>query len=179
MAFVPDRSPHDSGDFVSADLALNLQRNPAGGAVSRSVRPRANLAALRAQRQYQQSQIETASPTRLIVLLYDGAIRFSTLGLEALEAQRYEEQNEYLLKTQRIVTELMSSLDRNRGGEVAANLYRIYTYLIEQLVRANMQDDAAQLREAIHTLTDLRETWIEIDRTQGRGAAGGLASTSG
>ena len=180
MAFVPSGSPRDAGDFPRSDAALNFQRNPTPAPLAKPAQAaRANPAALRAQRQYQQSQIETATPTRLIVLLYDGAVRFATLGLEALQAQRYEEQNLYLLKTQRIVTELMSSLDRDAGGEVAANLYRIYTYLMEQLVRANMQDDAALLQDAIKTLSDLRETWNEIDRTQGRGAAGGTASTSG
>ena len=172
MAYVPPGLSPDSGDFSRADAALNLQRNGSAGLPAKPPSlPRANPAALRAQRQYQQSQIETASPTRLIVLLYDGAIRFSSLGLEALREQRYEDQNLYLLKTQRIVTELMTSLDRNAGGDVAANLYRIYSYVMEQLVRANMQDDAALLQDAIKTLTDLRETWMEIDRMQGRGGA--------
>jgi len=170
MAYVPPGLPPDSGDFSRSDAGLNAQQHfNAGLPAKPPSAPRANAAALRAQRQYQQSQIETASPTRLIVLLYDGGIRFCTLGLEALQERRYEDQNLYLLKTQRIVTELMTSLDRNAGGDVAANLYRIYSYVIEQLVRANMQDDAALLQDALKTLTELRETWIEIDRMQGRG----------
>ena len=169
MAYAPPGTPPDPGDFPRYDAGLNIQRNNSGGVPAKAPVPiRTNAAALRAQRQYQQSQIETASPTRLIVLLYDGAVRFATQGLEALNEQRYEDQNLYLLKTQRIVTELMTSLDRNAGGDVAANLYRIYSYVMEQLVRANMQDDPALLQDAIKTLTDLRETWIEIDRTQGK-----------
>ena len=178
MAFVPNGSPPDSGDFLGA--ALNFKRSGMAGKTEKTAAAtRVNPAALRAQRQYQQSQIETASPTRLIVLLYDGAIRFASLGMEAMQAQNYEEQNTYLLKTQRIVTELTTSLDRERGGDVAANLRRIYTFLTEQLVRANMQDDAALLQAALKTLTELRESWIELDRTQGRGTTGGAASASG
>src|SRR5262245_44987318 len=68
--------------------------------------------ARQAHRQYQQAQIETASPTRLVVLLYDGAIRFCSLALEAMQAKELETQNTNLIKAQRIIGELMGSLNK-------------------------------------------------------------------
>lgn len=120
-------------------------------------------------RQYQQSQVETASPTRLVVLLYDGAIRFCARAMEAMQARDYQEQNTNLLKAQRIIGELMSSLNKETGGEVAANLLRVYTYVLEQLVEANLHDRADLIEGVLGLLRELRETWAEIDRL----AAGG------
>src|SRR2546423_7811272 len=71
--------------------------------------------------QYQRAQVETASPVRLIILLYDGAIRFCMTGLDAMRRGDLESQHTHLLKAQRILAELMGSLDREAGGEVASN----------------------------------------------------------
>src|SRR5438552_16056962 len=75
-----------------------------------------------ALQQYQRAQVESASPTRLIVLLYEGAIRFCRLAQEAMRKRDLETQNTNLVRTQRIVGELLASLDRGVGGEVASNL---------------------------------------------------------
>ena len=127
-----------------------------------------NPAAMKAHRQYQKTQIETASPTRLIVLLYDGAIRFGTLALEAMQAGNIEEQHNNLLRVQAIVSELMSSVDREAGGDVALNLIRIYVHSMEQLIHANLNDDAAALEGVLVQLSELREAWIELDRQHGQ-----------
>ncbi len=124
-----------------------------------------------AHQQYQRSQIETASPTRLVIMLYDGAIRFCTLGQEAMQKRAIETQNTNLVKAQSILAELMSSLDRNAGGEVAENLFQLYTYMLEQLVTANLFDRPAPIGRVIEMLRGLRESWLEVDRltTQGQG----------
>ncbi|MCS6776022.1 MAG: flagellar export chaperone FliS [Chloroherpetonaceae bacterium] len=125
-----------------------------------------------APRQYQQVQIETASPTRLIVMLYDGALRFCTLALEAMQARQLEAQNNYLIKAQRIIGELMSSLNREAGGEVAANLFRLYTHILQQLVQANLTDDPALIESAIQALRELRESWAQVDLMMAQSGAG-------
>jgi flagellar secretion chaperone FliS len=125
-------------------------------------------------RQYQQSQVETASPTRLVVLLYDGAIRFCAWAVEAMQAKDYQGQNSNLLKAQRIIGELMSSLNPETGGEVATNLMRVYTYLLEQLVEANLRDRAEMVDGVLDVLRELRETWAEVDRL----ATGGQTAVS-
>ncbi len=122
-------------------------------------------------RQYQQAQVETASPTRLVVLLYDGAIRFSARALEAMQAQDLHTQNTNLIKAQKIVGELMGSLNHENGGEVSGNLLRVYAYLWDQLVEANLHGRADVLEGAISLLRELRESWAEVDRLAASGQA--------
>jgi flagellar secretion chaperone FliS len=114
--------------------------------------------------QYQRAQVESASPTRLVVLLYEGAIRFCSLAQAAMRARDLETQNANLIRAQRIVGELLASLNRAEGGEVASNLARIYAHLLEELVKANLYDQEAALEHAIRVLTDMRATWVELDR---------------
>lgn len=121
-------------------------------------------AQLKAQRRYQQAQIENASPARLVVMLYDGAIRFCNQGREAMLEKRLEDQNDALIKAQRIVLELMGALDQETGGEMASNLMRVYTHVLDRLIHANLQDDPATLENATTLLTELRESWAEVER---------------
>jgi len=114
---------------------------------------------------YLQTAVETAHPARLVVMLYDGAIRFLLQAQEAMTQRNYEQQNHYLQKAQRILAELISSLDFSKGGEVAENLFRIYTYLYNQLVQANLGDDPSKVQHAIALLSELREAW-DIVATQ-------------
>jgi flagellar protein FliS len=99
-----------------------------------------------------------------VVLLYDGAIRFCSLALEAMQAKQLEAQHINLIKAQRIVGELMGSLNREAGGEVAANLFRVYTHMLEQLVQANLHDQTEPIEAVLTMLRELRETWAEVDR---------------
>ena len=128
---------------------------------------RANLAANRTRNNYLQAQIETASPTRLIVMLYEGAIRFCYLGIEAMNAKNLEEQNNHIVRAQRIVGELMGSLNREAGGEVAENLMRIYMYMLDRLVDANFEDNPKGIHEVIGLLGELKTSWEEVDRQTG------------
>lgn len=134
---------------------------------------RVSSAANRARNQYLQSQVETASPTRLVVMLYEGAIRFCHQGVEAMNSKRYEDKNYYLVKAQRIVSELLGSLNRE-AGDVTTNLMRIYMYMLERLVDANVQDNVKHVQEVIGLLEGLRESWVEVDRiaTQSAGTEG-------
>ena len=99
-------------------------------------------------------------------MLYDGAIRFLTLGRDKMAEKRLEEKNRALLKGQRIITELLSTLDHNVGGEVASNLHRVYAYMLQRVVEANLSDDPAPINEVIDLLRDLRTTWEEIELTK-------------
>lgn len=125
---------------------------------------RPNLAAARTRNQYLQAQVETASPTRLIILLYEGAVRFCYLGIEAMDAGDLEEQNKHLVRAQKIVGELMSSLNKENGGEVAENLMRIYMYMLDRLVDANFEDNPKGVHEVIGLLSELKASWEEVDR---------------
>lgn len=116
---------------------------------------------------YQRAQVETASPVQLVILLYDGALRFLSLARERMLDRDLEARHTYLLKAQRIIAELMSTLDREKGGEVAENLGRLYYFMIQQLVAANLNDQTQPIDTVSEMLRELRAGWAEVERQQG------------
>ncbi len=145
-----------SMEFDSRFLAGELQQNRQNGAGGR---PKGGRHA-----RYLRAQVETATPTQLILILYDGAIRFCSMALEAMEAKDLEEQNRCLKGAQAIICELMSSLNRESGGEVASNLMNLYYYLYSELIRANLQDETEVVLDVQKHLMELRESWAEVDK---------------
>lgn len=111
---------------------------------------------------YLETAVETASPARLIVMLYDGAIRFINEAGYAMRQRDYETQNAKLQRAQKILNELICSLDFEKGGEVARNLYRLYNYMYDQLVAANIEDSYERLEHVVGLLSELREAWDTI-----------------
>lgn len=134
------------------------------GSISNRVATRLNPVQRGAMQQYQRAQIETASPTRLVVMLYEGAIRFCSLAQDAMRKGDIESQNTNLIRSQRIVGELLASLNRAEGGEVADNLSRIYTHILEELVHANLYDEPHRLDHVNTLLTEMCVSWRLIDR---------------
>ncbi len=112
--------------------------------------------------EYRRNAVLGASPAQLIVMLYDGALRFIEAGRAAMRARDLNRQNDYLVKTQRIVTELLSTLDMEAGGEIAANLARLYEFVLNQLMTANIEDSEPPLDAAAKTLRELREAWVQV-----------------
>lgn len=107
---------------------------------------------------YQQLSVQTASPGQLIVMLYDGAIRFVKQGIEAIDAHDVEKANTNLIKVQNIVHELTASLDLQYP--VATDLARIYDYMLYQLITANMKKDKGPALEVLSYLVELKEAWV-------------------
>ena len=110
---------------------------------------------------YLKTQVETASPEQLVTMLYDGAIRFGDQAVEALEAGEVERFCERLGRCRAIVLELLASLNRAEGGEIAGNLAAIYGYVHTRLVEADIEKDSGRIGEALHILRELREGWID------------------
>jgi flagellar protein FliS len=115
-------------------------------------------------RAYQRTQTETATPTRLVVMLYDGALRFLGAAHEKMLTQEIEAKHTALVKAQRILQELKRSLDKERGGEIARNLDRLYDYMLQQLVEANLHDRIEPIERVMELLRELRESWAAVDR---------------
>ena len=111
--------------------------------------------------QYQEANLETASQGKLLLMLYDGAIRFLMTSQLALEQQRWTDAHQANMRAQDIVNELMMSLNMEAGGDIANNLFRLYDYMNWRLVQANVKRDAAGLKEVVSLLRDLREAWVE------------------
>lgn len=123
-----------------------------------------DLANGRFVQEYQKSAVNGASPLQLVIMLYDGAIRFMEAGKYGIEHQDLELQNKNLQKAQKIVMELMSCIDMDKGGDVAKNLLALYTYILNELVEANVGDRIEPVDRCIRILCNLRESWVEVER---------------
>lgn len=113
--------------------------------------------------QYKRTATQTASPLQLVIMLYDGALRFIAAAELAMTNGDRFGQNENIQRAQRIVSELTASLDLEKGAEVASNLFNLYSYCYDQLVQANILDDPTKLKQAVMVLEPLRESWRELD----------------
>ena len=114
--------------------------------------------------QYRQNSVETATPTRMVVMLYDGAIRFLCHALPAMRARQYDQQSLQIGKAQAIIAHLRDTLDFEKGGAVAVHLSGLYVGLFDALTAANIHDRPEQVERAIEALRELREAWVEVDR---------------
>lgn len=117
--------------------------------------------------QYQKTQISTASSEQILIMLYDGAIRFVHQADEAMASGQKLQKLESISKAMAIITELANTLDHEVGGEIAENLDALYSYMTRELTRANLKNDRELLKVVETLLSDLRETWmqaIEINR---------------
>ncbi|MDR2467925.1 MAG: flagellar export chaperone FliS [Spirochaetaceae bacterium] len=119
---------------------------------------------------YRQTRIKTAGQGQLIIMLYDGAVKNLDHALELLNANagakrdlsRIEKISKSVLKAQEIVTELMVSLDFTQGGEIAKNLFSLYTWFNKELLEANMSRDSARISAVRQMIYDLRGAWVEV-----------------
>lgn len=108
---------------------------------------------------YRKTQVETASPEALILMLYDGALKFIGQAEIAFEEQDLEQISNLLLRIQAIFAELLTSLDKEKGGEIATNLERLYVFFLEKLGDANVKKDPAPMLEIKPLVQNLRNTW--------------------
>lgn len=114
--------------------------------------------------EYRKNAVNGASPVQLVVMLYDGALRFMEAGRAAMLKGDLPNQNQNLQRAQRIVMELMATLNMDQGGEISQNLMALYTFVLEQLVEANVKDSTDPIDHAMKTMSGLRESWVEIER---------------
>jgi flagellar secretion chaperone FliS len=108
---------------------------------------------------YQDNTITTQSKGRLIVLLYEGAIKFMKLAIKELDAGNYQAKGQYITKTIDIISELNAVLDMEAGGEIAANLRKLYTFMNERLTQANVKRDPQMILEVIKLMEELNQSW--------------------
>jgi len=132
-----------------------------------------------ARSQYQEMQVQT-TPGKLVVMLYDGALRFLHLGIEGLRQRDLEAQSLNLGKAQKILCELQGTLDLN-AGRIAYDLYAIYDYCLRRLLTANAEDREEYIQEVIQLLTVLRDAWDQAERNvrSGEGSAEGTLTAEG
>jgi flagellar protein FliS len=116
--------------------------------------------------QYRATKVETAGSVDLVVMLYQGAVKFIRLGIAAIEQNDPQAAHTNLVRAQDIVVELLGSLNHEAGGQVAAQLASVYDYCFRRLVTANVKKDPAPAREVVGILRDLGTAWQEIAAQQ-------------
>lgn len=108
---------------------------------------------------YRRIEVETTDPIKLVIMLYEGAINFLEQAKRRMMDKKVAEKGILISKVMAIVGELQASLNMDKGGEVAVNMDRIYTYISNRLYDANMKNDPAILTEVISHLRVLKEAW--------------------
>lgn len=110
--------------------------------------------------QYQKNKIMSASPAEVTLMLYEGAIKFCNVAIMAIQNEEVEKAHNNIKKAQRIIEEFRNTLDRQYP--VAEDFDRIYVYLLQRLLEANIKKDPEILEEVNKHLHMLRDTWKEI-----------------
>ena len=115
-----------------------------------------------AKKAYKSNQVTTAPKKKLLLMLYDGAIKNLRLAEIALQEKKIEQVNHNLIKTQDIISELMATLNFEVGGKVAENLYQLYDYMNWKLMQSNIKKDTKGIVEVKKYLEELRESWAQL-----------------
>ena len=119
---------------------------------------------------YNNSKVLTASPAELTLMLYDGAIKFCNVAIIGIEQNDIQKAHTNIRKVEKIIEEFRSTLDRKYA--VAEDFDRVYVYLLQRLLEANIKKDKAILEEVNMHLRSMRDTWKEvmrINKEKGRG----------
>lgn len=126
---------------------------------------------LDAQRnKYIETTVQTASPAKLLLLLYDGAIRFCRQGIESIKQHNYEDANKYLCRTQDIIREFQLSM--RKDAFVAESLQLLYDYFIDKLRESNVKKTVEPAEEVLQYLIELKETWSQASKQTLQSAVG-------
>ncbi|HEY6876403.1 MAG TPA: flagellar export chaperone FliS [Polyangiales bacterium] len=112
--------------------------------------------------QYRSNQVNTASPARVIVQFYEGAIKFINLGIQGIHKKDYAKKGVHLSRAHEIVSEMRANLDASKAPELCAELDRLYVYVLDCITEANMKVDAKPLAGALKVLETLRSAWVQI-----------------
>ena len=122
-------------------------------------------------RSYRAVATQTAPPGQLVVMLYEGAIRFLERALEGFQYEDPKEFNETInnnvIRAQEILNELDASLDLDQGGELAVTLRGLYNYMNDRLTNSNAEKSPDGIQDAVERLSTLRDAWREMLSHQG------------
>ena len=119
--------------------------------------------------QYHNNHILNASSEQILIMLYDGAIRFTRQAVLGIEENKPSMKLEGISRAMAIIAEFSNTLDREVGGEIADSLDGLYHFMMRELTAARSESSVARLRVVEDLLLDLRSTWaeaIEINRKE-------------
>jgi flagellar protein FliS len=119
---------------------------------------------------YRKNEVKTSNRLDVLVMLYDGAVRFMTQAKELMKAHNVPGKGQAISKALAIINEFKNTLSFDYDRKLATDLERLYTFIQEKLQRANMSNDMEALNEALKITTILRDGWKELQQ-QGAGQA--------
>ncbi|MDR2104232.1 MAG: flagellar export chaperone FliS [Deferribacteraceae bacterium] len=115
-----------------------------------------------AYKNYLKQEIEGASQAKIVVLLYEAAIKFMRTAAKAMEEKNIENSHNNLVRAQNIIYELMSTLNTDAGGDIAEELLKLYDYMIWKLEEANTNKDVRAVQSVVKIITPLKDAWKEV-----------------
>jgi flagellar secretion chaperone FliS len=124
---------------------------------------------------YERTKVETSDQRQLILLLYDGAIRFMRKASARIDANDIEAAHNYLVRSRDILGELLATLKPEKAGEVGRNLQRLYVYIFNRLVEANLTKNNEIVAECVKLMSTLRDGWAQIKPAAQQTGAGKAA----
>lgn len=108
---------------------------------------------------YKQTSVQSASKEKILLMLYEAAIKFTKLAVKAAEEKRIADRGLNIGRAYDIIMELNNTLDHKVGGEVAKNLEQLYMFIMEKYTRANITGDPEHLKSCIKILENLYQGW--------------------
>ena len=121
-----------------------------------------NMVKHRFHKEYHKNEIATSSQAKLIVMMYEGALKFVNLAIEGIDNHDLSKKGKYINKTHDIINELSCALDMKKGGEVSQKLESLYQFILHQLTLANIKSDRKTLESIVSVITPLMEAWKEL-----------------
>lgn len=123
-------------------------------------------------KEYLRNEISTNNQSRLILMMYDGAIQSAGRALNCVKKKDIAGKGKNIQKCHDIVNELSLSLDLEKGGEVSQRLEHLYEFILRQLTLANIKSDPQPLESVISVLNTLNEAWEKILKNPGSNGPG-------
>lgn len=134
---------------------------------------------------YRKTATTTASPGELVLMLYDGALRFMAAAELGFQEEHFARRNEQIhnniLRTQAIITELQATLNMEKGGAFSENLYRLYDFMQNHLSQANREKSPEKIKVVAGFMQDIRDAWAQMLHQQAVAQApeGGVSQALG
>lgn len=113
-------------------------------------------------RNYQKTQVTTASKEKILLLLYEGAIRFIRHARVAMNEKNIAEKGKNISKATAIISELMATLDFKAGGDIAVELESLYVFMIDKLIEANIKNEPEGLDVVENLMRTLYVAWKDV-----------------
>lgn len=110
---------------------------------------------------YKETSIQSASREKLLLMMYEGAIKFTKRAVIACETKNIAERGLNIGRAYDIIMELNNTLDHKIGGDIAKNLEQLYMYMTDQLTKANVTNDTKPLHVVLKLLNTLNEGWVK------------------